>query len=54
MSSPQPRLGAYEGKNNLNSDSQQRGDQAGRAADFIDSIDPKSDILQVGGGAPPP
>jgi hypothetical protein len=40
MPSPQLRLGADEGKNYLNS-ACSKGDQAGRAADFIDSIGQK-------------
>ena len=38
---PAAWLGADEGKNYLNSARSSEGDQAGRAADFIDSIDPK-------------
>ncbi len=34
-------LGAAEGKNYFNSARSSEGGQAGRAADFIDSIDPK-------------
>ena len=38
---PAAWLGADEGKNYLNSARSSEGDQAGRTADFIDSIDPK-------------